>query len=336
MYLINYYFITPLSNSGLHVNLENGVTAHGTRLWLHSALDEASWWGIRNNDDGTVSFYSQKKNSAFIDLKDSAQTNEATVQLYEDGGNIYWKLVQKYSEQDVVSDGNGRVGLTAESNGNIVCFYTPSTPLNDPNAIYTAEELSKLGTSGSYYLACDITVDHVNGSAADIGDGDSTTLDLNGHTIHYNVPEDQSACSMVYLHGTGSLTITDTGQAVETTEVVTDLPLYGNLASYDSSTKTLVYYVTESRSNQDGTTTETLVKHTVDLTNVGAVESDTAPYHLIYVANDAVLNIQGGRFTNPNGKRAITAYDNSSVNIEGGYLCGSANYGNVLSAALSM
>ena len=327
LYLINYYFITPLSNSGLHVNLENGVTANGTRLWLHSALDEASWWGIRNNDDGTVSFYSQKKNSAFIDLKDSAQTNEATVQLYEDGGNIYWKLVQKYSEQDVVSDGNGRVGLTAESNGNIVCFYTPSTPLNDPNAIYTAEELSKLGTSGSYYLACDITVDHVNGSAADIGDGDSTTLDLNGHTIHYNVPEDQSACSMVYLHGTGSLTITDSEQAVETTEVVTDLPLYGNLATYDSSTKILVYYVTESRSNGDGTTTETLVKHTVDLTNVGAIESDTAPYHLIYVANDAVLNIQGGRFTNPNGKRAITAYDNSSVNISGGYLCGSANYG---------
>ena len=323
----NYCFITPLSNSGLHVNLPGAATDNGTRLWLHSALDEASWWGIRNNDDGTVSFYSQKKNDAYIDLDGNKQENGALVQLYENGGNINWKLIQKYSEQDVVAD-NGRVGLTTESNGNIVCFYTPSKPLNDPNAIYTAEELSKLGTSGSYYLGCDITIDHVNGSAADIGDGDSTTLDLNGHTIHYNVPEDQSACSMVYLHGTGSLTITDSGQAVETTEVVTDWPLYGNLASYDSSTKILVYYVTESRNNGDGTTTETLVKHTVDLTNVGAVESDTAPYHLIYVANDAVLNIQGGRFTNPNGKRAITAYDNSSVNISGGYLCGSANYGN--------
>lgn len=255
------------------------------------------------------------------------QSNGTVIELYENGSAIYWKPVKKYVEQDVVA-GNGRVGLTAESNGNIVCFYTPSTPLNDPNAIYTAEELSKLGTSGSYYLGCDITVDHVNGSAADIGDGDSTTLDLNGHTIHYNVPENQSGSSMVYLHGTGSLTITDSGRAVETTEVVTDLPLYGNLASYDSSTRTLVYYVTESSPNGDGTTTETLVKHTVDLTNVGAVESDTAPYHLIYVANDAVLNIQGGRFTNPNGKRAITAYDNSSVNISGGYLCGSANYGN--------
>lgn len=323
----NYYFITPLANSGLHVNLPGGATTDGTPLWLHSATDEASWWGIRNNDDGTVSFYSNLKTNAYIDLKDSSQNNGATVQLYESGGNINWKPVKKYDEQDVVA-GNGRVGLTAESNGNIVCFYTPSTPLNDPNAIYTAEELSKLGTSGSYYLACDITVDHVNGSAADIGDGASTTLDLNGHTIHYNVPEDQSGSSMVFLHGTGSLTITDSGRAVETTEVVTDLPLYGNLASYDSSTRTLVYYVTESRSNQDGTTTETLVKHTVDLTNVGAVESDTAPYHLIYVANDAVLNIQGGRFTNPNGKRAITAYDNSTVNISGGYLCGSANYGN--------
>lgn len=323
----NYYFITPLANSGLHVNLPGAATTNGTRLWLHSALDEASWWGIRNNEDGTVSFYSQIKSSAYIDVTNNEQSNGTVIELYENGGNIFWKPVKKYDEQDVVAS-NGRVGLTTESNGNIVCFYTPSTPLNAPNAIYTAEELSKLGTSGSYYLGCDITVDHVNGSAADIGDGDSTTLDLKGHTIHYNVPENQSACSMVYLHGTGSLTITDSGRAVETTEVVTDLPLYGNLASYDSSTKTLVYYVTESCSNGDGTTTETLVKHTVDLTKVGAVESDTAPYHLIYVANDAVLNIQGGRFTNPNGKRAITAYDNSSVNISGGYLCGSANYGN--------
>lgn len=323
----NYYFITPLSNSGLHVNLENGAMDNGTRLWLHSATDEASWWGIRNNDDGTVSFYSQKKASAYIDVTANNQSNGTVIELYENGSAIYWKPVKKYVEQDVVADGD-RVVLTAESNGNIVCFYTPSTPLDDPNAIYTAEELSKLGTSGSYYLGCDITVDHVNDSAADIGDGDSTTLNLNGHTIHYNVPEDQSGSSMVYLHGTGSLTITDSGQAVETTEVVRDQPLYGNLASFDSSTKTLVYYVTESSPNRDGTTTEKLVKHTVDLTNVGAVESDTAPHHLIFVAKDAVLNIQGGRFTNPNGKRAITAYDNSSVNISGGYLCGSANYGN--------
>ena len=322
----NYYFITPLSNSGLHLNLPGAATDNGTRLWLHSALDEASWWGIRNNDDGTVSFYSQKKNTAYIDLDGNVQKDGTKVQLYENGGNINWKLVQKYSEQEVVSSGD-RVGLTTESNGNIVCFYTPSKPLNDPNAIYTAEELSKLGTSGSYYLGCDITVDHVNGSAADIGDGVSSTLDLNGHTIHYNVPEDQSGSSMVYLHGTGSLTITDSGKAVETKEVVTGQPLYGNQASYDSSTKTLFYYVTESSSNGDGTTTETLVKHTVDLTNVGAVESDTAPYHLIYVANDAKLNIQGGRYTNAKGKRAITAYDNSTVNISGGYLCGSTNYG---------
>ena len=55
-----YYFITPLTNSGLHVNLEAGNTTNGTRLWIHSALDEASWWGMWNNDDGTVSFYSQK------------------------------------------------------------------------------------------------------------------------------------------------------------------------------------------------------------------------------------------------------------------------------------
>ena len=325
----SYYFITPLANSGLHVNLQNGATANGTRLWLHSALDEASWWGIRNNNDGTVSFYSQKKTNAYIDVTGNNQSDGTVIELYENGSAIYWKPEKKYVAQDVVAD-SGRVGLTAESNGNIVCFYTPSTPLNDPNAIYTAEELSRLGTSGSYYLGCDITVAQVNGSAADIDNGVSTTLDLRGHTIHYNVPEAQSECSLVYLHGTGSLTITDSGQgqAVETTEVVTDLPLYGNLASYDGSTETLVYYVTESRPNGDGTTTETLVKHTVDLTHVGAMESDTAPYHLIFVANDAVLNIQGGRYTNPNGKRAITAYDNSSVNISGGYLCGSANYGN--------
>ena len=138
------------------------------------------------------------------------QSDGTVIELYENGSAIYWKPEKKYVAQDVVAD-SGRVGLTAESNGNIVCFYTPSTPLDDPNAIYTAEELSRLGTSGSYYLGCDITVDQVNGSAADIDNGVSTTLDLRGHTIHYNVPEAQSECSLVYLHGTGSLTITDSG-----------------------------------------------------------------------------------------------------------------------------
>ena len=329
----NYYFITPLSNSDLHVNLHYSLTDNETPLWLHSALDEASWWGIRNNNDGTVSFYSQKKNSAYINLAGNNQNNGTRIQLYEVEDGNRWKLVQKYDEQDVVANGD-RVGLTTESNGNIVCFYTPSTPLNDDNAIYTAEELSKLGTGGSYYLGCDITVDHVIGSAADIGNGVSSTLDLKGHTIHYNVPMNDSGSSMIYLHGTGSLTITDSVQAVETTEVVTGQPLYGNKASYDSSTKTLVYYVTESTSHADGTTTETLVKHTVNLANVGTVRSETTPDQIFYVANSASLNIQGGLFTNPGGQRVASAVDSGNIHISGGYLCGCSNdsYGGAISS----
>ena len=109
----NYYFITPLANSGLHVNLPGAATDNGTRLWLHSALDEASWWGIRNNEDGTVSFYSRIKSSAYIDVTDNEQSDGTVIELYENGGNIFWKPVKKYVEQDVVADG-GHVGLTAE------------------------------------------------------------------------------------------------------------------------------------------------------------------------------------------------------------------------------
>ena len=330
----NYYFLTPLSNSGLHVNLEGGSIDNETPLWLHSALDEASWWGIRNNDDGTVSFYSQKKTSAYINLAGNKQENGTTIQLHDADDGNRWKLVQKYDEQAVVA-GSGCVGLTAESNGNIVCFYTPSTPLNDDNAIYTAEELSKLGTSGSYYLGCDITVNEVTGQAADIGDGVSSMLDLNGHTIHYNVPTDDSGSSMIFLYGTGSLTITDSGQPAETAEVVTGQPLYGNQASYDSSTKTLVYYVTESTPHADGTTTETLVKHTVNLANVGTVCSETTPNQFFFVAGSASLNIQGGLFTNPGGLRVASAVDSANIHISGGYLCGCVSndsYGGAISS----
>ena len=329
----DYYFITPLSNSSLHVNLEEGSIDNETKLWLHSALDEASWWGIRNNDDGTVSFYSKKKNTAFINLAGNNQNDGTAIQLYETDGDNRWKLVQKYDEQTVVTIGD-RVGLTAESNGNIVCFYTPSTPLDDPNAIYTAEELSKLGTSGNYYLGCDITVNKVIGQAADIGDGVSSTLDLKGHTIHYNVPTSENGNSMIYLHGTGSLTITDSGQPVETTEVVTDQTLYGNQARYDSSTKTLIYYVTESHPNGDATT-EKLVKHTVDLSNVGTVCSETTPNQFFFVADSASLNIQGGLFTNPDGLRVASAVGSSNINISGGYLCGCVSnndYGGAISS----
>ena len=334
-----YKYITPLADSSLYVSVTSGATSDGTKLAL-LGQENASQWAVSTTGDATKFCLKGTKNS-YIDLDRGDTTNGIQLQIWSDGTNTNWKLEQRYSIETAVVEENGdgtyNIGLTLESNGDIVCFYEPTGTV-----ISTADDLAKLGTSGEYYLANDITINALpegKGCIADIGDKVSSTLYLNGHTITYNPDAGKNGSSCIWLHGTGSLTIKDTGQPIETTEVVSG-DHYGNLATYNSSSKTLIYYVTESEPDGDGTTTEKLVKHTVDLSNVGAIESNPmlpAPHQFIYLSDDAVLNIKGGRYTNANGARAITAsgYDDNNgytkcsaeVNISGGYLCGNTTYG---------
>ena len=83
------------------------------------------------NSDGTVSFYNKNApDSAVIDLNGGNVTAGVQLQIWNNGSNRYWKLVQQYRvSNDTVSQQNSsgtwNIGLTTESNGDIVCYYMP-------------------------------------------------------------------------------------------------------------------------------------------------------------------------------------------------------------------
>lgn len=125
-----YSFITPVTQSGLHINIPSANMVSGQELWIHEAIDAASQWKVIYEQNGTVSFQSAKDASFYIDLDSGNTANSAKLQIWKDGGNRYWKLVQQYRiSNDTVSqqnrDGTYNIGLTPESNGDIVCYYMP-------------------------------------------------------------------------------------------------------------------------------------------------------------------------------------------------------------------
>lgn len=126
-----YSYITPVENSAYHVNVLGGGTTDGTKLGIHTAIDAASHWKVVSNGDGTTSFYNRNApDTAVIDLPNGDVTKGSQLQIWSNGANRYWKLVQQYriSNNTVSaenSDGTWNIGLTTESNGDIVCYYLP-------------------------------------------------------------------------------------------------------------------------------------------------------------------------------------------------------------------
>lgn len=127
-----YKYITPVENSAYHLNVLGGGITDGTKLGIHTATDAASHWKVVSNSDGTTSFYNRNApDTAAIDLPSGNVTTGNQLQIWTNGGNRYWKPVQQYRiTSDIVSADNGggtyKIGLTPESNGDIVCYYLPS------------------------------------------------------------------------------------------------------------------------------------------------------------------------------------------------------------------
>lgn len=126
-----YHYITPVTNSGLHVNILVGGSANDAQIALHSATDDSSRWKVQEERNSTVSFWSKNApDSACIDLDSGKLANGTKIHLWNHTENRYWKLSQVYriSNQTVSqqnSDGTWNIGLTEESNGDIVCYYLP-------------------------------------------------------------------------------------------------------------------------------------------------------------------------------------------------------------------
>ena len=78
-----------------------------------------------------VSFQSAKDTSFYLDLDSGKTADQAKIQIWKDGSNRYWKLDQQYwisnnTDSDQNPDGTYNIGLTPESNGDIVCYYLPA------------------------------------------------------------------------------------------------------------------------------------------------------------------------------------------------------------------
>ena len=146
-----YKYITPVENSAYHLNVLGGGTTDGTKLGIHTATDAASHWKLVTNNDGTVSFYNKNApDSAVIDLPSGNVAKGNQLQIWTNGGNRYWKLVQQYrisnstvSQQN--SDGTYNIGLTPESNGDIVCYYLPA----ETGSNYTTAAESEINTANT-------------------------------------------------------------------------------------------------------------------------------------------------------------------------------------------
>ena len=129
-----YCFITPIGNSTYHVNVYGYTTGDpsSTQLKLSSADNANSQWKVDTGSDGRTTFWSALAPvDQVIDLKQANMADGATLQVWHStGGARYWYMVQKYrvsnnTVSEPLGDGTYKIGLTAESNGDIVCYYLP-------------------------------------------------------------------------------------------------------------------------------------------------------------------------------------------------------------------
>lgn len=178
-------------------------------------------------------------------------------------------------------------------------------------------------------------------------DGSNITLDLNGHKIKHN-SSDQTLFSIT---GGATLTVIDGRQAAVDDPtgdkyVCSDntLSKNGNLASvaYDETSKIpakLTYYVTGSSVNKDGTsTTETLYKHEASIGGAIVACSGSQNLRLITISNGGHFNLESGMITqgkDSNVKNLVYS-NNSTVNMNGGYVCGGYCPNNAAGAGISV
>lgn len=148
-----YYFITPISNSNLYVNVYGGGNIDGTKLCLSAATDSGSQWQLVTNENGTTSFYTKSNPGiSALDLPDGNVANGSHLQIWQNAANRYWILDHRFriSNEAVISqnsDGTYKIGLTPESNGDIVCYYLPG----ESSAVYQDVAESDIAKTNSVW-----------------------------------------------------------------------------------------------------------------------------------------------------------------------------------------
>lgn len=229
------------------------------------------------------------------------------------------------AEDGELSDGNA-VMLAAEGGQT----KTASTEIRTADGLKSLENASG---AASFKLMNDIETSE---TITLNKDGSNITLDLNGHKIKHT----SQGQSLFNITGGATLTIKDTdpnkpSESVDSGKQLNDQGQdlnpnnYGKKAvlSYDNGIPSnLTYYVTQSSPSATDTTktTETLYEHSVEIK--GAIVACGGNENL------KLININGGHFSLENGvltqekdchvQNLVYAENESTVNMNGGYVCG--------------
>ena len=169
--------------------------------------------------------------------------------------------------------------------------------------------------------------------------GKNVTMNLNGKTLTNNITNNSSENSEESLFEilTGAtLTIEDGTQGIEENSAPPEITTstgnkYGNTASYENGT--LTYYVTESQvtDSNTGKTTETVYKYEVSVpsvpqeVSVGTLNGNGKEKPIFWMSGDAAnLIIKGGKICNSSKSAIYCDSSDSTVQIDGGYICGNS------------
>lgn len=205
-----------------------------------------------------------------------------------------------------------------------------------PDEIKDVNELKSKFANASGVASFKLMNDVETSETITLNNGSNITLDLNGCKIKH-ASQDQS---LFNITGGATLTIKDTDpeKASESVSKVNKLDDQGQdlnpdnygkeaVLSYDNGIPSnLTYYVTQSSPSATDTTktTETLYEHSVDIK--GAIVACGGNENL------KLININGGHFSLENGvltqekdchvRNLVYAENESTVNMNGGYVCG--------------
>lgn len=178
----------------------------------------------------------------------------------------------------------------------------------------------------------------VGNAPLEIPNGKNVTMDLNGKTLTNNSSENSGESLFKILTG-ATLTIEDGTQDIKENSVspvktTSTGNKYGNTASYKNGT--LTYYVTESKvtDSNTGETTETVdqyevpvpsVPQEVSVGTVGTLDGNGKGKPIFWMSGDAAnLIIKGGKICNSSKSAIYCDSSNSTVQIDGGYICGNS------------
>ena len=168
-----------------------------------------------------------------------------------------------------------------------------------------------------------------------IPENKNVTMNLNGKTLTNNSSENSGESLFKILAG-ATLTIEDGTPGIEENSadpVITTSTgnKYGNTASYENGT--LTYYVTESEvtDSNTGKTTETVYKYEVSVpsvpqeVSVGTLNGNGKEKPIFWMSGDAAnLIIKGGKICNSSKSAIYCDSSDSTVQIDGGYICGNS------------